>query len=752
MKLGVNKGGIPRYHTGTGPHTHHVDPFTDEEYIIPGDPTKNVPSTGGGGSTWDIPNWRRGDKVGQTLSGLPVYIWTDTNSIDGTTMFALDDQTPVPESAIQPIGGQTSPPRTVGGYSAPAPRLDDYDKPFQGSDGNWYTYRYPAGGGTPELVNLQGPPAGQESNWMEPVLEKRNGQTGVLNVRKDGRSATWVPVAGAPIEPQMSTRDPRWQTELPNGNLGIWDNQLGDFYDTGLPAPSGTPDTKTFPDGSLHQYDKVAKAWVEIAPAPPKDNTAKEIAMAQIAANQANNNARMAFDAAENAAHRKFQGEQAALQRKFEAEESEKGRRLTWELEQGRMRETHEDRRLRAAESFAQFVNSVDPAALPAFLAAGGGNLGGGNLVASVKAGANAITENALMPAARMLGTARKEFTPAPYPGATPAPPSAAAPPGEALGGGGGGVLGGGGRLPTDPLAGQRLPTVNPITGKRFAPGSAYWFRGAEGGVTRARQLMVGDAPGGNPFGGGARPEIINNRTGAPLEIIPSQELGQGGGLTMSGSPFAQLLQRLPRFHLGTQSHQHAGSGPLGRHPGPGVSSTTVGRDGKTYTWDGVSGGWTAEAESEPAPTSAPAPTTTQRVTHLSPRFRGLATTTTATRAPTATPAPPPTTTPPATGGGTAPAPGGYTGEYKDPVTGQGPTAEERGLMDDVRDIRSRVPQLEDADYIYRLDYFNQLPTFQKSYLLGLQAKHGIAAEDWEAEALRNRLSGRDRLGVSTRY
>lgn len=81
-----------------------------------------------------------------------------------------------------------------------------------------------------------------------------------------------------------------------------------------------------------------------------------------------------------------------------------------------------------------------------------------------------------------------------------------------------------------------------------------------------------------------------------------------------------------------------------------------------------------------------------------------------------------------------------------------GITPQDQVLMDEVRSIRENVPQLGDPDYIYRLDFWNQLPTWKKAYLLGLQAKLGIGAEDWEAEAERNRLGGLTRAGISTRY
>ena len=137
----------------------------------------------------------------------------------------------------------------------------------------------------------------------------------------------------------------------------------------------------------------------------------------QIAANSANSAAGRAHDAAMNADNNALQWKiheanlaDRGLDRDLTRELAEASDALARELEVGRQRERHEDRRLEAQKAFADAVNTVDPSALPAFLAAGGGTAGGGDVVGSVGQGGNAITQQALLPAARMLQMARTPF------------------------------------------------------------------------------------------------------------------------------------------------------------------------------------------------------------------------------------------------------------------------------------------------------------------------------------------------------
>lgn len=44
------------------------------------------------------------------------------------------------------------------------------------------------------------------------------------------------------------------------------------------------------------------------------------------------------------------------------------------------------------------------------------------------------------------------------------------------------------------------------------------------GGFTRERKFMTGDAPAANPWNGGARPEVVENPTGAPIKVKNTQQ------------------------------------------------------------------------------------------------------------------------------------------------------------------------------------------------------------------------------------
>lgn len=85
-----------------------------------------------------------------------------------------------------------------------------------------------------------------------------------------------------------------------------------------------------------------------------------------------------------------------------------------------------------------------------------------------------------------------------------------------------------------DAATGQRL------TGEVGAGQRVRVQRMAEGGVTRAKLLMLGDAAHPNPEEGGAVPEIVENKTGAPLKIHANQR----NLMNMGVSPQMQTMDR----------------------------------------------------------------------------------------------------------------------------------------------------------------------------------------------------------------
>lgn len=129
------------------------------------------------------------------------------------------------------------------------------------------------------------------------------------------------------------------------------------------------------------------------------------------------NAAQRAFTGNENATERASRLAESAADRAFRASESGVDRALrasefasAFGLQQHQERRAVQQDALAAAEQYARQISLTDPAALPAFLAAGGGNVG--NAIAS---GATALSENALLPAARTLRTIENPVRQTPF-------------------------------------------------------------------------------------------------------------------------------------------------------------------------------------------------------------------------------------------------------------------------------------------------------------------------------------------------
>lgn len=81
--------------------------------------------------------------------------------------------------------------------------------------------------------------------------------------------------------------------------------------------------------------------------------------------------------------------------------------------------------------------------------------------------------------------------------------------------------------------------------------GSPYVPMLAYGGFTQARQFVTGDAPMRDPRAGGARPEMIENPTGAPIRVHNSADT-------------ARMMGYMPRFALGTDASAAYGANGMG--------------------------------------------------------------------------------------------------------------------------------------------------------------------------------------------
>lgn len=201
------------------------------------------------------------------------------------------------------------------------------------------------------------------------------------------------------------------------------------------------------------------------------------------------------FTAGENAAGRQQTSEENALNRALEAGQfsatlAATQRRDQFAAEQdyqNRIRQYAQDK-LSAAQAFASQVGAVDPAALEAFYAAGGGNIAN-----ALAGGANAVSDNAVMPAARSLRATREMVTPTRYTGfdspyaAPPAPTMAA-----------------GGRptpppTTTAPITAPPLPTAQTNLAAHVAPTAAnssnFENRPTNAAETAAWQAGIAGAP-----------------------------------------------------------------------------------------------------------------------------------------------------------------------------------------------------------------------------------------------------------------
>lgn len=96
----------------------------------------------------------------------------------------------------------------------------------------------------------------------------------------------------------------------------------------------------------------------------------------------------------------------------------------------------------------------------------------------------------------------------------------------------------------------------NPVTGD-IAPGTAITVtRYPMGGYTTARKIMTGDSPHPNPAAGGARPEVVENPTGAPLIVRPNAQSYHDLGV-------AAPAQSVPGSTFGTGPSMAEHFGPM---------------------------------------------------------------------------------------------------------------------------------------------------------------------------------------------
>jgi hypothetical protein len=249
------------------------------------------------------------------------------------------------------------------------------------------------------------------------------------------------------------------------------------------------------------------------------------------------------------------------------------------------------------------------------------------------------------------------------------------------------------------PAAQAALNNIDPATGL---------MKMAQGGLTNARQMMVGDAQHPDPFAGGARPEIIQNPTGAPISVIPSpqtQSMATGGlsGLTMpmGGPPrpmdamqYRQQYRprpapvQMPRFAYGTSA--------------PRAPRWNAGRPGST-------------------PSGPSGPVTTMP--------------TTPTPIPPSGSVPPPTTTTPAPGN-TSTGIGGLTG-----ITPQ------QSYLDQVAAYRANAQGPDVLPLLYDVGWEQFSPMYRDVGLMKVQGQKGIPVSESQFNQRKYALAGGPQYG-----
>jgi hypothetical protein len=319
----------------------------------------------------------------------------------------------------------------------------------------------------------------------------------------------------------------------------------------------------------------------------------------------------------EGEAGRGFTGSQSAIDRAQRASEFAANYGLSTA---DRARQAQQDR-LAAARQLSDVISNVDPAAVAAFSAAGGGVLGN-----AIGGGQSALSQNALLPAARTLAAAEAplptfspyNWTPPtwtpPPPMAMPAPtssytPRAVAPPTTTYGAGGAFTAAPSpapvpliapapapAPVPTEPT--DYYPDVSGLQSADWTPGPVWeptpGFATNEElqaprlafgtqGAPAAGPFISGDSMHPtDPFAGGARPERVTpfdppgpNNAVATVEPLAPPAAGGGsavarlfhaiGDVMDGGGSAPQVPGEPPRYAFGTQQADQA----LGSLAGP---------------------------------------------------------------------------------------------------------------------------------------------------------------------------------------
>lgn len=399
-----------------------------------------------------------------------------------------------------------------------------------------------------------------------------------------------------------------------NPETGRYDIPVGSSRAPSAPAQPPTPQTYTAINGDLVGIDPRTGAevyripGVDYARMSPQEQ--ERIRQGDIAAANAFTTRRdatqNAFTAGQNEADRTFTAGENALDRALRA--GDLAASIQIQNEQNRFkadqayqqaRERYTAQQLSGAQQVADNISNVDPGALPAFYAAGGG------LIANALArGATAQSDMANLGSARALSAVenaappeRFSYTPATFdpqswigfgqpPAAAPAPTvtpppvvqqpqtwdvGVASPLGPASSGTPEAIASGYAGMQAN--AAKGVATAFDAQGRNWAMENGKWVErfatGTMGDIPAPQQFISGDAMAADPAAGGARPELVtvdDPEGNARLSVDPLVP-GGGGGQSQMGPLFRAIADFLdggqpvappaptggmPRFATGT--------------------------------------------------------------------------------------------------------------------------------------------------------------------------------------------------------
>lgn len=435
--------------------------------------------------------------------------------------------------------------------------VDEADAPVAGtrqlkqlSDGSWVQWDTKSG----EFFTLGGQPINPEAmGFAQPAKAAPGAPDQQYDAQGrafqwDGRQWTSAPQFDNPTKaagyraPSTAQPTPPTQRVDRNGDVVGYNPFTGQeqYRIPGAEYPTLSPqEQQAIKQGDL----EATRRFTSVENQLERDARSTESAVARQSNSQENDYTRQ-FNAAQAERQNQFNANESSLSRAQRASEFAS----TFGLQQQRQK-------LDAAQQAAQLISMTDPAALPAFLKAGGGNVS--NAIAS---GANALSDNALLPAARTYRAIDEQARPTAFPQpqlATPGPQGgrigyAGTPyenPNRAFGTAQT-VAGNGATFdyrPGTTAPQQVTKATSPTAMTTGTPGQgATWDPKGTGGIQRfafgsqgqpaAGPFIAGDSTNPqDPAAGGARPELIiphdppgpNNAT---ADVQPLTTPAPGGG------------------------------------------------------------------------------------------------------------------------------------------------------------------------------------------------------------------------------